>query len=339
MFWFQKPETPQNTIIMKKQFLFMAATLFAAFLFFGSTVSAQWVPGAGVIYTFDDVGIGVSDPIEKLHVNGNLQLGQSGRIFVLRTDQTKHEIFTMDGNNDVFINRSSLNIAEGLPSILAFAIGEARRFEIRNANNVRLFRVNESNGNVGVGNINPQRKLEVDGDILIGKGGRLFVRRQDNSQHEMFQMDANDDIIINRSSLTVGGGMQSNVIFGIGDGGFLDFRNASNERLLRLEEATGKMYLGGKLTATEIEVKLDVWPDFVFADDYQLKSLYEVENFIRVNRHLPNVPSEAEVLENGVNVGEISSTLLQKIEELTLYVIELNKQNDELKLRIQALEK
>ncbi len=317
----------------------MAATLFAAFLFFGSTASAQWVEGAGKIYTFDDVGIGVSDPLEKLHVNGNIQLGQGGRLFVFRTDMSKHEIFTMDGNNDVFINRSSINVADGLPSHLFFAIGEGRRFEIRNHLNQRLVRINENNGNMGIGVANPARKLEVGGDILIGTGGRLFVRRQNGAQHEMFQMDANDDIVINRSSLNVGGGLPSNVIFGLGSGGVLDFRNANNQNLMRLEEATGKLYLGGKLTATEIEVKLDVWPDFVFADDYQLKSLYEVENYIRANRHLPGVPSEAEVIENGVNVGEISSILLQKIEELTLYMIELNKQNEELRLRVQELEK
>ncbi len=92
----------------------------------------------------------------------------------------------------------------------------------------------------------------------------------------------------------------------------------------------GDLYVDGKITASEIEVKLDVWPDFVFADDYELMSLYEVENYIKQNRHLPNVPSEAHVIENGVNVGEMTSILLQKVEELTLHIIELNKRIEEL---------
>ncbi len=89
--------------------------------------------------------------------------------------------------------------------------------------------------------------------------------------------------------------------------------------------------VNGKVIAEELQVQLKGdWPDFVFADDYELMSLYEVENYIKQNRHLPNVPSEAQVLENGVNVGEMTSILLQKVEELTLHIIELNKRIEEL---------
>ncbi len=101
-------------------------------------------------------------------------------------------------------------------------------------------------------------------------------------------------------------------------------------RTAMLLSREGNLYLDGKITASEVEVKLDVWPDFVFADDYELMSLYEVENYIKQNRHLPNLPSEAQVLENGVNVGEMTSVLLQKVEELTLHIIELNKRIEEL---------
>jgi hypothetical protein len=61
-----------------------------------------------------------------------------------------------------------------------------------------------------------------------------------------------------------------------------------------------------------------------------LPSLTEVEAFINKNKHLPDVPSESEVLENGINLGEMDALLLQKIEELTLYVIELEKKLEEL---------
>lgn len=88
--------------------------------------------------------------------------------------------------------------------------------------------------------------------------------------------------------------------------------------------------VNGKVSAKEVEVTLSGWSDFVFADDFNLRPLSEVEEFINTNRHLPDVPSEAEVLQNGVNLGEMSSILLQKIEELTLYIIELNKRIAEL---------
>ena len=87
-----------------------------------------------------------------------------------------------------------------------------------------------------------------------------------------------------------------------------------------------KLSVDGKIRATEIEVSLSSgWADYVFADDYKLDPLVEVEKFIKVNNHLPNVPSAIEVAENGVNLGEMDAILLRKIEELTLYIIELEK--------------
>ncbi|CAL1519022.1 hypothetical protein [Chitinophaga sp. MM2321] len=68
------------------------------------------------------------------------------------------------------------------------------------------------------------------------------------------------------------------------------------------------------------------WPDYVFHPDYELPSLQYVERFIREHRHLPGVASEKEILKDGLDLGEMNKTLLQKIEELTLYVIDLKKE-------------
>ena len=92
--------------------------------------------------------------------------------------------------------------------------------------------------------------------------------------------------------------------------------------------------INGLVCAKEIRVLLSgapCWPDFVFGNDYHLLPLRDVEQFIAENQHLPNVPSAAEVETNGVNVGEMNAILLQKVEELTLYLIQLQKQVDELK--------
>ena len=69
----------------------------------------------------------------------------------------------------------------------------------------------------------------------------------------------------------------------------------------------------------------------MFDDDYRLSSLPELEQYIKVNRHLPDIPSAKDVEDNGVDLGEMNAKLLQKVEELTLYVIDLQKQIDELK--------
>ncbi len=87
-----------------------------------------------------------------------------------------------------------------------------------------------------------------------------------------------------------------------------------------------KLAVNGGVIAEEIVVKLYAnWPDYVFGEKYALKPLAEVEEFIQENNHLPNVPSEKEVKDKGINLGEMDAILLQKIEELTLYTIEQQK--------------
>ncbi|WP_146105718.1 hypothetical protein [Apibacter adventoris] len=81
------------------------------------------------------------------------------------------------------------------------------------------------------------------------------------------------------------------------------------------------------------------WADYVFHDDYTLPSLMELEKFIQQNKHLPNIPSAKEVVVNGINLGEMDAKLLEKIEELTLYTIELEKKNTSNQEKIKEQEK
>ncbi|MBR3413672.1 MAG: hypothetical protein IKG81_13410, partial [Bacteroidales bacterium] len=92
-----------------------------------------------------------------------------------------------------------------------------------------------------------------------------------------------------------------------------------------------KLSADGLLMAKEVKVTLTGWPDYVFGDGYKLLSLEETERYIRDNGHLPDVPSAAEVEDEGLSLGEMNKVLMQKVEELTLHVIELQKQIDELK--------
>jgi hypothetical protein len=93
-----------------------------------------------------------------------------------------------------------------------------------------------------------------------------------------------------------------------------------------------KLAVAGTAVAEKVVVKLvSAWPDYVFSKDYTLPSLRYVEQYIREHQHLPGVVSAAEVAQNGLDLGETQAQLLKKIEELTLYVIELRKEVDELK--------
>ncbi|PQJ15313.1 hypothetical protein BST99_05795 [Aureicoccus marinus] len=91
-----------------------------------------------------------------------------------------------------------------------------------------------------------------------------------------------------------------------------------------------KLAVDGKIRAREIRVDNDAWPDYVFTSDYELLTLDAVRAFIQQHGHLPHVPSAKEVESEGVALGEMNKILLEKVEEMTLYVLQLEE-------RIQVL--
>ncbi len=104
-----------------------------------------------------------------------------------------------------------------------------------------------------------------------------------------------------------------------------------------------KLHVAGNMRvveveATDVEVRPSGWADFVFAPEYSLQPIEAVKQFIEANHHLPGVPSAAQVAEEGISVAEMQKTLLQKIEELTLYVIDLKEENQQLKTKVAQLE-
>ncbi len=96
--------------------------------------------------------------------------------------------------------------------------------------------------------------------------------------------------------------------------------------------------VAGNVITKEIRVQTNVWADFVFDPSYNLPSLKEVETHIQDHKHLPGIPTEVEVKENGVNLGDIQVKMLQKIEELTLYVIDLKKENEKQEEKIKEMQ-
>lgn len=107
-----------------------------------------------------------------------------------------------------------------------------------------------------------------------------------------------------------------------------------------LDRTMLKLSNDGTLYAKSIEITLlNQWPDYVFSEDYNLKPLEEVEKHIDEFHHLPGIPSEKEVKDKGINLGDINALMLEKIEELTLYMIDLKKENQLLKTQIESLSK
>lgn len=104
-----------------------------------------------------------------------------------------------------------------------------------------------------------------------------------------------------------------------------------------------KLSVNGNIRSKEVKVEAANWPDYVFEDHYKITSLENLEKYIKKNKHLPEVPSAKEISDNGLELGEMNKTLLKKVEELTLYLIEQNKalteQNNQIMAQQKLLEK
>lgn len=100
---------------------------------------------------------------------------------------------------------------------------------------------------------------------------------------------------------------------------------------------TNKLAVEGTIAARRIKVtQNNPWPDYVFGEDYTLTPLYETEKYVKEYRHLPNMPSAKEVAENGIDLGEMNRKLLEKMEEMTLHMIRMQKKIDELESKMQG---
>jgi hypothetical protein len=119
------------------------------------------------------------------------------------------------------------------------------------------------------------------------------------------------------------------------------FNSSPNSKILTIENNTRKLLTldnSGLLRAREIKIDTEIWPDYVFEKNYGLMPLNEVESFIELYGHLPNIPSSETMVAEGINLAEMNRLLLEKVEELTLYMIELDKKNNILSQKIKFLE-
>jgi len=195
------------------------------------------------------------------------------------------------------------------------------------------------NGDVGIGTATPNTKLDLKGDLTIdgGEDSRIYTS---NSPVELNKYLILLNSILNKSAagLKVGGLLVSDS-YAFANPNKNDLVVKGNISIGVANTQGYKLAVNGNIRAKEIKVENANWPDYVFAKDYKLPSLQETEKHINEKGHLPGIPSAQDVKTNGIDLGEMNAKLLQKIEELTLHVIEQNKQLQLQNRRIDELEK
>jgi len=291
------------------------------------------VNSGNLITTNGKVGIGTTTPQNALDVFGNVYLPANNSYWIGSYS---------DSGNRLRLHHNGYNAyIDYMPNLYFRADGTAEALTLL------------QNGNVGIGVANPQNKLEINGNI---KASALSL---DGSCEVVGSGETGSAVSIVNSDKTDSGQAREWKIYNMtgGYGNSLQFwaydavngcdNGGCNSRLTIMDNGNvgigvwnpaNKLDVNGIIRAKEVKIETD-WADFVFKDNYLLKPLREVKEYIKVNKRLPDLPSEQEVKENGVNLGDIQTKLLQKIEELTLYTIQQQEMIDKLNARIEQLEK
>lgn len=349
----------------------------------GSTWAGSWYTGAtGILGTTDKVGIGTSTP----GVGLTLKQNDGGSAWFLNNYITTAlngscygEVGTSghsNGTTKLWMGNNLESTPARSPSYYYLPTQSDNRFaswitlwdcandlfEICRIapnwgnNKQTLFMINSA-GNVGIGKISPQARVDVAavpssiGVKVEGAQGSIslpgLVSINNTGDGNAFQVKSaatyhNDRYIADFSN-------SSGSVMRVNGGGFvgvgktnpqyrLDVAGTIKATEIKVMTASvDDLTVAGSLAAHEITVDTSRWSDFVFEENYRLPSLDQVESFVKENKHLPDIPSAEHISKNGLSMADMMARQMQKIEELTLYVIELKKENASLNAQVAKM--
>jgi len=279
---------------------------------------------AAAAYFSGSVGIGTAVQADKLAINGSTRI-LGGNDLLLQASSSAPN----DPGDLIFQAASGAELSR----IFSDPNGSgSMKFSIGSIPNEKM--VLAPSGNLGIGVTNPQGKMHIvennnTASLILesnsaGWGSGMYFKNTApngkgygiyTSSYGSFNIA---DVAAQVDRLFIG----ANGNVGVGTN--------------LVSDVNYKFFVGGAIRARKVRVDQDVWTDYVFDKDYTLRPLVEVESFIKKYRHLPDVPSAADVKKEGIDLGENQAVLLKKIEELTLYLIEQNRQLAEQQKQIDA---
>ncbi len=273
----------------------------------------------------------------------NLVLNPSGGNVGIGTTAPAARVEMVVGDNNGTSGTHGLRIvshASGLPYQLNLGTSPTEEYNYISSGQagIGLKNLVILGNNVGIGTTRPHSKLHIQANANTSgnpNNAQFFITGETSSEKRL-------SLAYNTSSNYAE--LQSQAYSGVYTP--ISFNPNGGDVAIGTTDPKGyKLAVAGKIRATEIKVEVLPWSDFVFEATYKLPTLQATEQFIKANKHLAEIPSAAEVAKDGINLGEMNAKLLQKIEELTLHMIDFNKkmevilsENQILKVKVAQLE-
>lgn len=260
----------------------------------------------------------------RIHTNGNVGIG---------TTNVPSDRFVVQGANSTSATEFG-NTSSGINYLQSYdrSTTAFKSFEFFTSGSSATLHLDAS-GNVGIGTSTPGYRIEAVSGSSLG-----FRLQTNNSSVAGPLMDLYDngraqESIISSTDGTVTGmyiATYTNhpLLFSTNHSSAQVVLTTQGNMGVGLTSPTEKLSVNGNVSAKKIIVTQTGWSDYVFNDNYELRPLSQVARYIKQYKHLPEIPSVRDVIENGVSVGDNQALLLKKIEELTLYLIQLEKKVD-----------